>query len=175
MACKGCLCSGSYSGCGTDSKCHAYYGRISASGILYCMGHCLSAVLVFGFRSLNRRVKENRRSITLIAMAGAFVFVLSSLKIPSVTGSCSHMTGTGLGAILFGPCAVSVLGIIVLIFQAVLLAHGGLTTLGANCFSMAITGPILSWLIYKGLSKPGSTAVSRFFLPHHLEICLPIA
>ena len=44
MACKGCLCSGSYSGCGTDSKCHAYYGRISASGILYCMGHCLSAV-----------------------------------------------------------------------------------------------------------------------------------
>ena len=71
------------------AKCHAYYGRISASGILYCMGHCLSAVLVFGFRSLNRRVKENRRSITLIAMAGAFVFVLSSLKIPSVTGSCS--------------------------------------------------------------------------------------
>ena len=96
--------------------------------------------LVFGFRSLNRRVQENRRSITLIAMAGAFVFVLSSLKIPSVTGSCSHM-------------AVSVLGIIVLIFQAVLLAHGGLTTLGANCFSMAIAGPILSWLIYKGLSK----------------------
>lgn len=48
--------------------------------------------LVFGFRTLNRRVQENRRSITLIAMAGAFVFVLSSLKIPSVTGSCSHMT-----------------------------------------------------------------------------------
>ena len=44
---------------------------------------------------------------------------------------------------------MSVLRIIVLIFQAVLLAHGGLTTLGANCFSMAIAGPILSWLIYK--------------------------
>ena len=79
--------------------------------------------------------------------------MLSSLKIPSVTGSCSHMTGTGLGAILFGPCAVSVLGIIVLIFQAVLLAHGGLTTLRSKLFSMAIAGPILSWLIYKGLSK----------------------
>ena len=37
--------------------------------------------LVFGFRSLNKRVQENRRSITLIAMAGAFVFVLSSLKL----------------------------------------------------------------------------------------------
>lgn len=63
------------------------------------------------------------------------------------------MTGTGLGAILFGPSAVSVLGIIVLLFQAILLAHGGLSTLGANCFSMAIAGPIVSYLIYKGLGK----------------------
>ena len=85
----------------------------------------------------------------LIAGFISFVFVISSLKIPSVTGSCSHMTGTGLGAILFGPAAVSVLGIIVLIFQAVLLAHGGLTTLGANTFSMAIAGPLLSFGIYK--------------------------
>ncbi|EGW37999.1 cbiM family protein [Desulfosporosinus sp. OT] len=59
------------------------------------------------------------------------------------------MTGTGLGAILFGPTAVSILGIIVLIFQAILLAHGGLTTLGANTFSMAIAGPFLSYGIYK--------------------------
>ncbi len=59
------------------------------------------------------------------------------------------MTGTGLGAILFGPSAVSILGIIVLVFQAVLLAHGGLTTLGANTFSMAIAGPLVSFGIYK--------------------------
>jgi cobalt/nickel transport system permease protein len=59
------------------------------------------------------------------------------------------MTGTGLAAIIFGPLAASVLGIIVLIFQAILLAHGGLTTLGANTFSMAIAGPILSILLYK--------------------------
>jgi cobalt/nickel transport system permease protein len=59
------------------------------------------------------------------------------------------MTGTGLGAILFGPAAVSILGIIVLIFQAILLAHGGITTLGANTFSMAIAGPFVSYGIYK--------------------------
>lgn len=58
------------------------------------------------------------------------------------------MTGTGLGAILFGPASVSILGIIVLIFQAILLAHGGLTTLGANTFSMAIAGPFLSYGIF---------------------------
>ena len=105
--------------------------------------------LIAGFLSIKKTLSENRKSITILAMAGAFIFVISSLKIPSVTGSCSHMTGTGLGAILFGPFAVSILGIIVLLFQAILLAHGGLTTLGANTFSMAIAGPILSFAIYK--------------------------
>lgn len=105
--------------------------------------------IVTGYLSIKKTLAENRRTITILAMAGAFVFVLSSLKIPSVTGSCSHMTGTGLGAILFGPSAVSILGIIVLIFQAILLAHGGLTTLGANTFSMAIAGPFVSYAIYK--------------------------
>lgn len=105
--------------------------------------------LVAGVFSIKNRLRENPKAITLLAMSGAFIFVISSLKIPSVTGSCSHMTGTGLGAILFGPAAVSVLGLIVLIFQAILLAHGGLTTIGANTFSMAIAGPLLSYAIYK--------------------------
>jgi len=109
--------------------------------------------LVAGYLSLKKKLEGNRKSITIFAMAGAFIFVLSSLKIPSVTGSCSHMTGTGLGAILFGPNIVSILGIIVLLFQAILLAHGGLTTLGANTFSMAIAGPILSYGIYKLCQK----------------------
>lgn len=131
---------------------HIMEGYLPAS---YCVAWGVICVpfLVVGIISLKKRLKEDRKSITLIAMAGAFVFVISSLKIPSVTGSCSHMTGTGLGAILFGPSAVSVLGIIVLIFQAILLAHGGLTTLGANTFSMAIAGPLLSFGIYKLCQK----------------------
>ena len=63
------------------------------------------------------------------------------------------MTGTGLGAILFGPSAVSILGLIVLLFQAILLAHGGLTTIGANTFSMAIAGPFVSYGLYVVLKK----------------------
>jgi ABC-type Co2+ transport system, permease component len=104
--------------------------------------------LIVGYMSIKKTLKENPKTITLLAMAGAYVFVLSSLKIPSVTGSCSHMTGTGLGAILFGPAAVSILGVIVLLFQAILLAHGGLTTLGANTFSMAIAGPFVTFGIF---------------------------
>jgi cobalt/nickel transport system permease protein len=109
--------------------------------------------LAAGFFSIKKRLQENRKVMIILAMAGAFIFVISSLKIPSVTGSCSHMTGTGLSALLFGPASVSVLGIIVLIFQALLLAHGGFTTLGANTFSMAIAGPFLSYGVYKLLRK----------------------
>lgn len=121
----------------------------------YCIawGVICLPFLIGGFLSIKKKLNEDRKSITILAMAGAFIFVISSLKIPSVTGSCSHMTGTGLGAILFGPLSVSILGIIVLIFQAILLAHGGLTTLGANTFSMAIAGPLLSFGIYKLCQK----------------------
>ncbi len=119
--------------------------------VKYCIAWGVISLpfLILGFFSIKKTLRSDRKSITILAMAGAFIFVISSLKIPSVTGSCSHMTGTGLGAILFGPFTVSILGIIVLLFQAILLAHGGLTTLGANTFSMAIAGPVLSYLIYK--------------------------
>ena len=74
------------------------------------------------------------------------------------------MTGTGLGAILFGPSAVSILGLIVLLFQAILLAHGGLTTIGANTFSMAIAGPFVSYGIYALCKKAGMNKRVGVFL-----------
>jgi cobalt/nickel transport system permease protein len=106
-------------------------------------------VVVYGIYKLNRLIKENREILPLLAVAGAFIFVLSALKLPSVTGSCSHPTGTGLAAILFGPAITAVLGTIVLLYQSLFLAHGGLTTLGANVFSMGIVGPVVAYTIYK--------------------------
>ncbi|MBU3097753.1 MULTISPECIES: energy-coupling factor ABC transporter permease [Clostridium] len=119
--------------------------------------------IVVGYFSIKEKIRIDPKLKMLIAMVGAFAFVLSALKIPSVTGSCSHPTGVGLGAILFGPTVMSVLGLIVLIFQALLLAHGGLTTLGANTFSMAVVGPIVSYGVYKLLKKLNvSTSISIF-------------
>ncbi|MGC8781534.1 MAG: energy-coupling factor ABC transporter permease [Anaerolineae bacterium] len=106
---------------------------------------------VLGFRRIRRLVAEKPETRLLLGLAGAFTFVLSALKIPSVTGSSSHPTGTGLGAILFGPLEMSILGTIALIFQALLIAHGGLTTLGANATSMAIVGPLVAFGIWRGL------------------------
>jgi cobalt/nickel transport system permease protein len=120
--------------------------------------------VISGVRSIKKTVTEHPSLKMLLGMAGAFAFVLSALKIPSVTGSSSHPTGVGLGTILFGPTAMTVLGMIVLIFQALLLAHGGITTLGANTFSMGIVGPFVSYGIYKGAKKLGAPLWLSVFL-----------
>lgn len=123
------------------------------------LGFCISwgvlciPFLVKGYLNIKKTVSEHRKTLIILAMVGAYAFVLSSLKIPSVTGSSSHPTGTGLGALLFGPSVMSILGLLVLVFQALLLAHGGLTTLGANTFSMAIAGPFLSYGVYRLMDK----------------------
>ena len=133
------------------------------------MGHAIAwgalclPFLAMGFISIKKTVSQHRKALLILAMAGAYAFVLSALKIPSVTGSSSHPTGTGLGAILFGPAAMSIIGIIVLLFQALLLAHGGLTTLGANTFSMAIAGPFLSYGVNKSVSVFLATCLGDLF------------
>lgn len=126
---------------------------------------CISApFVVAGVARMRRIAAERPQARMTLAAAGAFTFVLSALKMPSVTGSCSHPTGTGLGAIVFGPSVMAVIGTIVLLFQALLLAHGGLTTLGANVFSMAIVGPWVSWTLWKLSTRIGLPVAVGIFI-----------
>jgi cobalt/nickel transport system permease protein len=118
---------------------------------------------IWGLKTLKTAVDENPEAKLMIGFAGAFAFVLSALKIPSVTGSSSHPVGTALGTMMFGPAAMTVLGMIVLLFQALLLAHGGITTLGANAFSMAVAGPFAAYAVYRILKKAGVKAGTNAF------------
>ncbi|MDR2116572.1 MAG: energy-coupling factor ABC transporter permease [Planctomycetaceae bacterium] len=120
--------------------------------------------LARGITKINLLLARHPQAITFLAMAGAFTFVLSALKLPSLTGSSSHMTGLGFAVILFGPSVAGVLSVIVLLFQAILLAHGGLTTLGANTFSMGVAGTVTAFLVYYLLQKINSPkSVAIFF------------
>jgi len=120
--------------------------------------------VVHGARAVVRQVREDPDAKLLLGAAGAFSFVLSALKIPSVTGSSSHPTGTGLGAILFRPPVMALLGTIVLTFQALLLAHGGITTLGANAFSMAVVGPWVAYGVFTLVRRLGGALMLGVFL-----------
>jgi cobalt/nickel transport system permease protein len=94
--------------------------------------------VVLGVRHLAARGGDTRMRLSA---ASAFTFLLSALKIPSVAGSCSHPTGTALGTLLVGAVVMAPVTAVVLAFQALLLAHGGITTLGANVFAMGVVGP----------------------------------
>ncbi len=118
---------------------------------------------IIGFIQIRKLLKERPEQRLLLGLSGGFIFVLSALKLPSVTGSSSHPTGTGLGTILYGPFVVTILGTIALIFQALLLAHGGISTLGANSFSMAIGGPLVAYyLVWKPLKGRVPTWLAVF-------------
>lgn len=119
---------------------------------------------IYGFFVIKKKISENTKFYVLLAMCGAFAFVLSSLKLPSVVGSCSHPTGVGLGAILFGPTPMTVVGFIILLFQALLLSHGGITTIGANAFSMAVAGPFAAYGVFKLSLKAGINGAVAVFL-----------
>ncbi|WP_371366148.1 Cobalt transport protein CbiM [Sporomusa rhizae] len=120
--------------------------------------------ILYGSSKISKTIRDYPERKMLLGLAGAFIFVLSALKIPSITGSCSHPTGVGLSAILFGPSISTVLSGIVLVFQALLLAHGGITTWGANTFSMGIAGSFTAWILFTVSRKVGLSDKVAVFL-----------
>lgn len=111
-----------------------------------------AAFVVPGIYEIKRRVSENLSYKPFLAMVGVAVFVISAMHLPvPVTGSCSHPCGTALAAILIGPFATAAISTIVLFFQAIFFGHGGITTIGANTFSMGIAGGISGYLFWKAL------------------------
>jgi cobalt/nickel transport system permease protein len=120
--------------------------------------------LALGIRQLKKVIDADREALPLLGVTGGFIFILSSLKLPSVTGSCSHPTGTGLSAICFGPWITSVVCAIVLLFQSLFLAHGGLSVLGANIVSMGIVGPVIGYAVYRLLKDTSVNIYLTVFL-----------
>lgn len=142
---------------------HIMEGFLPAS---WCLVWWVVAIpcLALGLYQLKRLLDTDREALSLLGVTGAFVFILSSLKLPSVTGSCSHPTGTGLSTVCFGPWITSVVAAIVLLFQALFLAHGGLSTLGANLVSMGIVGPLVGYAVYRALKDTSVNIFVTVFL-----------
>lgn len=118
--------------------------------------------VAYGTYRVATYVRKSPERMSMLALAAAFMFVLSAMKLPSVTGSTSHPTGTGIAVVLFGPGVTAMLSTIVLVYQALLLAHGGITTLGANVASMGIIGPAIGWFGYKVTRKWAGITTGTF-------------
>jgi len=97
------------------------------------------------------RVKRllNTRLIPLLAVASAFCFVLMMFNIPLPGGTTGHAVGVGAATVVLGPWASMLCLSIALLIQALFFGDGGITTLGANCFNMAIVGSLVAHMVYR--------------------------
>jgi cobalt/nickel transport system permease protein len=116
-----------------------------------------------------RRFQDRRRhdslSAPLAAMAGAAVFALSCMPIPvPIAGTCSHPCGTGLAAVLLGPWAAVLITVVALAIQALFLAHGGITTFGADVLSMGIAGSFTGYFAFRIARHAGISLWGAAFL-----------
>ncbi len=105
--------------------------------------------LFLGLRELRLLGEQNTQLKPMIGLVGAAVFIISCMPIPVPTaGTCSHPCGTGIAAIFIGPLLTVVVSSVALLLQALFLAHGGLSTLGANLASMGIAGAFAGYGIF---------------------------
>jgi cobalt/nickel transport system permease protein len=88
----------------------------------------------------------------LVGLMTAVVFIISCMPIPVPTaGTCSHPCGTGISGILLGPAISILITAAALLIQALFLAHGGLTTWGADIMSMGVVGSFAGYFTFKAL------------------------
>jgi cobalt/nickel transport system permease protein len=100
------------------------------------------------------------RTLPLLALFAAFSFVTMMFNLPLPGGTTGHAVGVGIAAIVLGPWASLLAISLALAIQALFFGDGGITTLGANCFNMAIAGSFAAWGIYQLVSL-GAAAESR--------------
>jgi cobalt/nickel transport system permease protein len=118
-----------------------------------------------GLSLLRRRQQRDAFYQPFVAMVAAAVFLISCMPVPVPTaGTCSHACGTGLAAILIGPWMTVLVTVVALLLQALLLAHGGFTTLGADVVAMGIAGAFVGWSLFTLLRRLGASLALAAFV-----------
>jgi cobalt/nickel transport system permease protein len=141
-----------------------------ADGVLparWCAVWTLFALpfVLYAWRRFDARRLRDERLFPLVAMVGAAVFAISCMPVPiPIVGSSSHPCGTGLAAIVVGPLLTVLITTIALVLQALFLAHGGVTTLGADIVSMGIVGGFVGFAVYRVARRWGLGIVGAAFL-----------
>jgi cobalt/nickel transport system permease protein len=96
-------------------------------------------------------------------------------NLPVPGGTTGHAVGSAVIAIIFGPWAATIAVSVALIIQALIFGDGGITTIGANCFNMAVFMPFIAYYIFRLLSNnPGKKARALFaaFISGYLSLVL---
>jgi cobalt/nickel transport system permease protein len=110
--------------------------------------------VAYGLRRLRQISEADLSFKPLVGLLTAAVFIISAMPIPvPVAGTASHPCGTGISAILLGPPISVLVAAAALLIQALFLSHGGLSTLGANIFSMGVMGSFTGYAVFRLLRR----------------------
>lgn len=128
-----------------------YLGPVTSAALYAAM---LPAWAVAGRRT--RRALATKDA-PAIALGGAFSFVVMLFNVPAPGGTSAHAVGAALAAIALGPAAAVIAVTVALAIQALAFHDGGLLTLGANCFNMALVMPVCGYAVYQAVAtgEPG--------------------
>jgi cobalt/nickel transport system permease protein len=115
-----------------------------------------------GWYSALKRLKRTllSRLIPLISVFAAFSFVVMMFNLPLPGGTTGHALGVTIAAIVLGPSGAILALSIAIAIQALFFGDGGITTLGANCFNMAIVGSLVAYASYR-LIAAGAALTSK--------------
>lgn len=93
-------------------------------------------VVAYSVRRTSRELGE--RTVPLLGVTAAFIFAAQMLNFPVAAGTSGHFLGALLAVALLGPWAATVVMTAVVVVQALVMADGGITALGANVFNMGV-------------------------------------
>ncbi len=115
-----------------------------------------------GWYSALKRLKRVLlgRVIPLISVFAAFSFVVMMFNLPLPGGTTGHALGVTIAAIVLGPSGAILALSIAIAIQALFFGDGGISTLGANCFNMAVVGSLVAYASYR-LMAAGAALTSR--------------
>ena len=127
----------------------------STCGVLY-------AGAAGGWYTALRRLKRTllSRVIPLVSVFAAFSFVVMMFNLPLPGGTTGHALGVTIAVIVLGPSGAILALSIAIAIQALFFGDGGISTLGANCFNMAIVGSLVAYASYR-LIAAGAALSSR--------------
>ena len=115
-----------------------------------------------GWYSALRRLRRvlTTRVVPLISVFAAFSFVVMMFNLPLPGGTTGHAVGVTIAAIVLGPSGAILALSIAIAIQALFFGDGGISTLGANCFNMAVVGSLAAYGVYR-LGAAGAALQSK--------------
>ncbi|MFZ0912992.1 MAG: cobalt transporter CbiM [Candidatus Korobacteraceae bacterium] len=123
----------------------------------------LYAAAIAGWYSALMRLKRMllSRVVPLISVFAAFSFVVMMFNLPLPGGTTGHALGVTISAIVLGPSGAVLAISIALAIQALFFGDGGISTLGANCFNMAIVASLVAYASYRLIAAGAAIGSKR--------------